>query len=368
MSKNFVTGFSLALALPLLPSTAHAVDVNNKLSIGGVLATTVQCQELSDAPGFSNTCETSAPFQPELSFRPTEADEVFFKLGFTTGEGINGNSPFVIAPWAADMEGDVKNINGRNRDTLLNAWYKHTFQSADDHQLGLSFGIIDATAYLDDNAFANDEFTQFMNPALTNGPNVFLPSYDLGAALEWDAGPWSWRAVVMDVGENDDGNSFSFYGVQAGYSVNNSLGTGNYRLVVAGASDDFLNPSGTQLESRAGALLSLDQEFGKVVGGWVRFGWQTDDAAVEYNAIYSGGLDFRGSAWGRPDDNIGIGYAYLNGGSLDIDKSLVAEAYYRWQLGEVLGLTADVQYQQDDYTTGNGPSGWMFGLRAAAEF
>jgi hypothetical protein len=368
MSNKLVTTFTLALAWPLLNTTAHAYDVNDKLSIGGVLATTVQCQELADAPGFSNTCETSAPFQPEFSFHPTEADEVFFKLGFAAGEGINGNSPFVIAPWAADMEGDVKNINGRNRDYLLNAWYKHTFQAADDRQLGLSFGIIDATAYLDENAYANDEYTQFMNPALTNGPNVFLPSYDLGAAVEWDAGAWSLRAVVMDVGENDDGNSFSFYGVQAGYRVNNQLGAGNYRLVIAGASDDFLDPTGTQLESRAGGLLSLDQEFGQVVGGWVRFGWQTDDAAVDYHAIYSGGLDFKGSAWGRPDDNIGIGYAYLHGGNLDIDTSHVAEAYYRWQLGEVLGLTADVQYQQDDYKTGGGPSGWMFGLRAAAEF
>jgi len=45
-----------------------------------VLASAVQCQNLSDAPGFSNTCEFAAPFQPEFSYRPTETDEVFFKL------------------------------------------------------------------------------------------------------------------------------------------------------------------------------------------------------------------------------------------------------------------------------------------------
>lgn len=368
MSKKLLSGFACALALPWLSTTAHAIEINDKLSLGGVLAMAVQCQALSDAPGFSNTCETSVPFQPEFSFRPTNADEVFFKLGFAAGEGINGHSPFVIAPWAADMEGDVKNINGRNRDTLLTAWYRHTFRLAGDHRLGASFGIIDATAYLDENAYANDEYTQFMNPALTNGPNVLLPSYDPGAAVEWDDGPWSLRAVVMDVGQIDNGNNFSFYGVQAGYSINNSLGVGNYRLVVAGASEDFLDPTGSQLESRAGALLSLDQAFGPAVGGWLRLGWQTDDAAVNYHAIYSGGLDFKGSAWGRPADNIGIGYAYLHGGNLAIDTSHVAEAYYRWQPGEVLGLTADVQYQQDDYKTGGGPSGWMLGLRAVAEF
>jgi porin len=291
MVKKIITG--VVLVFPLLKTTAHAYDVNDKFSVGGVLAVTVQCQNVSDAPGFSNTCETAAPFQPEFSFRPTPVDEVFFKLGFAAGKGINGKSPFEIPPWAADLEENVRNINGRERDYLLTAWYKRTFQLADSHRLGASFGIIDATDYLDKNAYANDEYTQFLNPALTNGPNVFLPSYDVGAALEWDDGPWSLRAVLMEVGENIDGNSFLFYGVQAGYAVQNALGTGNYRLVLAGASRDFLNPEGTQLENRAGALLSFDQAFGAVVGGWLRVGWQTEDAAVNYHAIFSGGWTSR---------------------------------------------------------------------------
>jgi len=359
---------SLALAWPLLNTTAHAYDVNDKLSLGGVLAGTIQCQNVSDAPGSSNTCEGAVPFQTELSFRPTEADEVFFKLGFAAGNGMNGKSPFVISPWAADLENDVRNINGRNRNYLLTAWYKHIFTVSDNHRLGTTFGIIDSTDYLDENAYANDEYTQFMNAALTNGPNVFLPSYDLGVALEWDTGPWSWRGVVMDIGENNDGNNFSFYGLQAGYRVNNKLGMGNYRLVIAGASRHFLNPEGIHLENRAGTLLSFDQEFGKVIGGWIRFGWQTDEAAVNYNAIYSGGIDIKGTAWGRGHDNIGLGFAYLNGGSLNIDKSQVTEAYYRWQLGEFLGLTADIQYQNYDYKVGQDPNGWTYNLRAAVEF
>jgi len=359
---------TLTLALAMLTTPALAYDINEKLSIGGVLAGAIQCQRLSDAPGFNNSCEGAVPFQPKFSIRPTEADEVFFKFGFAAGTGLNGNTPFNIAPWAADTEEDVKNINGRNRDYLLTAWYKHTFFFADDHQLGTTFGIIDATQYLDENAYANDEYTQFMNSALTNGPNVFLPSYDVGAALQWDAGPWALSAVLMNIGENDDGNNYNFYGLQAGYSVNNTLGTGHYRLVIAGASEDFLDPTGTRLENRRSLLLSFDQQFGRVVGGWLRLGWTSDDAAVDYGALYSGGLDIKGARWGRPADNIGLGYALLNGGNLNIGSSHIAEAYYRWQLGEVFGLTADVQYMQDDYKAGDGPRGWIFGLRATAEF
>ena len=239
-----------ALALLSISTSANAYDVNDQLSIGGILAGSIQCQELTDAPGYSNTCESQVPFQPELSFRPTDADEVFFKLGFAAGNGLNETSPFETSSWAAVTEDDLKNINGRNRDTLLTAWYKHTFNTGNDSSLGATFGIIDATAYLDENAYANDEYTQFMNAALTNGPNVFLPSFDIGAALEWAIDSWDIRAVLMNIGENDDGNEYDFYGFQAGYHLESSLGAGNYRLVIAGTSKDFLNPAGTQLKNR----------------------------------------------------------------------------------------------------------------------
>lgn len=368
MRNQYNVAFGQILALSMIATSAFAYEINKRLSIGGVLAGAIQCQNVSDAPGFRDTCTGAIPFQPELSFRPNRSDEVFFKLGFASSNGMNGSSPFVLAPWAADMEDDVKNINGRDRDYLLTAWYKHTFIFSDTQRLGATVGIIDSTDYLDENAYANDEYTQFMNPALTNGPNVFLPSYDFGAALEWDLGPWSLRGVYMDVGENDNGNSFSFYGLQGGYAVSNRLGAGNYRVAIAASSKNFLNPDGTHLEDRAGVVLSIDQEFGRVVGGWIRFGWQTDDAAVDYDAIYSGGIDIKGRPWGREDDNIGLGFAYLDGGSLDIDKSMVTEAYYRLQLGGGLGLTADIQHQDDDLKSDQGPSGWTFSMRAVVEF
>jgi len=368
MNFKYLTKLSMALFLSVMLTPVLAYEINDQLSIGGVLAGANQCQDISDAPGFSNTCEGAVPVQLEVSIRPTTADEVFLKLGYAAGNGMNGNSPFVIAPWAADLEDDLKNINGRNRDNLLTAWYKHTAIISDEHSVGFTFGIIDATDYLDENGYANDEYTQFMNSALTNGPNVFLPSYDMGAVLEWDNGSWSLRGVIMDIGKNDDSNNWSFYGLQAGYSVINSLGEGYYRVVIAGTSQDFLNTAGTELERHAGALLSISQELNKVMGVWIRFGRHYDDAAFNYNAIHSGGIDIKGAGWGRNNDNIGLGFAYLSDGNLNIDSSQLAEVYYRWQLGEVFGLTADIQYQNDDYKVGQGPNGWTYSLRAVAEF
>jgi hypothetical protein len=46
--------------------------------------------------------------------------------------------------------------------------------------------------------------------------------------------------------------------------------------------------------------------------------------------------------------NIGIGYAYLEGGNLDIESTQVVEAHYRLGVNEYLGGTADVRYMNLD--------------------
>ncbi len=360
------TTLATALAITGIGPSTYAYDVTDQLSISSLLGGTVQCQRLSNTDA-DDDCRAAVPLQPEISFHPDERNELAFKLGFADGNGLNNNSPFVISPWAADLEDDVKDINGNNRDYLLTAWYKHTLPLTEDSSLGATFGIIDSTDYLDDNAYANDEFTQFMNAALVNGPNARLPSYDGGGVLEWDTGPWSARAVYMNVNENDDGESFNFYGAQLGYTVVNTLGEGTYRVLVVSTSNDFFDNDGADQEKIQGASLSFDQRLSETLGGWLRFAWVDDDAAVDYDAIYSGGIDIQGGPWGRSDDNIGLGYGYLNGGNLDVDRSHVAEVYYRLVMNDYLALTADVQYMNDDLDDNDSPKGFIVGLRVVGE-
>ena len=356
------------LVLFLQAANALGIEITDKLSVEGVLAGAYQYQDLSDASDFSDTGRGAMSFQPEIIFRPTEKDELFAKLGFAAGNGLNAVSPFVLSPWAAALEDDVKDINGRNRDYLLNAWYKHTFQFSESHSLGLTGGIIDATDYLDQNTYSNDEYTQFMNEALVNAPNAFLPSYDVGGAVEWDIGNFEIAAVYMNIGENDDGNNFNYYGIELQYDLNISLGEGGYRMILSYGSEDFLDPTGQNLESRSILLFSFDQKFGEIIGAWTRFGFQDDRAAVNYENIFSGGIDISGSLWGRQEDNMGIGYAYLDGGNQDIDKTQVAEAYVRFLLHKYFALTLDVQYMRDELKSSEGPKGFIYGIRVAAHF
>lgn len=365
---------ALAGALP-----AQAYDLNDNLVVGGVLAAVGQCQRVSarlpDGSGgladSGDECRGAMPFQLEVSLRPDEHNEFFLKLSFAVDNGLSAVSPWTLAPWAADLEHDVQDVNGRGREYLLAAWYKHTFTIGDDSRLGATIGILDSTDYLDGNAYANDEYSQFMNEAFVNSGSYGLPSHDAGAAVEWASGPWSLNTVAINVGEDDDGNDFSFWGVQAGYAVGTTFGAGNYRLIVAGASSDFLDPDGIREEGRLAWGLSLDQQLGEAIGAFLRVTWREDEAAVDYRAVYAGGLDFNGGAWGREGDNIGIGYAWLDGGNGDIDGSRVAEAYYRAAVNDYLALTADVQYLKDDRIGSapgqEDPQGWVVGLRLTAE-
>ena len=108
-----------------------SLEIFDKISVGGVAAGAYQYQSVDDAPGFDDTGRGAFVFQPEIGFALTDADEIFTKFGFAAGNALNDAavSPFIFAPWAADLEDDVKDINGRNRDYLLAAWYKHTFTS-----------------------------------------------------------------------------------------------------------------------------------------------------------------------------------------------------------------------------------------------
>jgi hypothetical protein len=358
----------ISMAVVVIKAQVLAFEVTNELSIGGVLAGAYQYQDISGAPGFEDTGRGAVPFQPEISYTATDKDEFFAKFGFASGNGLNEVSPFVLAPWAADLEDDVRDINGRNRDYLLTVWYKHTFHFGDVNKLGLTGGLIDATDYLDDNAYSNDEYTQFMNEALVNGPNAFLPSYDIGGALELDIGDVSLRGVVMGIGSNDDGNAFTFYGIQLGYNLKTFLGEGNYRVLVDWTSEDFLDPDAVRKQSRRCVIFSFDQELGEILSGWLRFGRQDDDAAVNFESIYSGGINISGKLWGRESDNIGVGYGYLDGGNLHIDKTQVAEGYIRFLLNDYFAFTLDLQYMRDDIKNGESTKVWIYGLRLTAEF
>jgi len=348
-------------------AATQAYDVTEYFSVSGVLAGAVQCQVILNEGQAGNECDGALPFQPELSLRPWESGELFVKLGFAWGNGLNDDSPFELEAWAADLQDAVEDVNG-HWAYLLNAWYLHRFRFRQDMELELTLGVIDPSDYLGENVYANDEYTQFMNQGLINGNKSFVTSYNPGGAAVLELGRWSVTAVAMWGNEPQSAEPFGFFGGQLIYRHESSLGEGIYRVMITGTGKSFPDPSEASLESRGSGLLSLDQAFGDTVGVFLRMGWISEDAAVLYRAIYSGGINLVGRSWGREVDAVGLGYAYLPGGNLDIESTHLVERYYRWVPHRLFELTADIQYMKDTHVDGTEPSGFIFGLRGAVPF
>lgn len=341
---------------------AAAAELGGGWTVDLVAAAALQCP-FAAPEGADLRCGAAAPVQPELRFSPAAAHGLGVRLGFAAGNGLEGDSPFVIPLWAADLEDGVRDINGGRRDFLLTAWYRFAADLGDDDRLRLTAGIIDGTDFLDGNAFANDEYTQFMNGALVNGPNGFVPSYEPGAAVRWDTGAWSLRAVYMRAGAGETGGRHHYFGGEAGLALHNRFGQGNVRLVLQGTSSDFAAADGPGRAALRSWVLSVDQELGDRLGLWARFGFQDAEAAILFRSLYSGGLSLHGRTWNRARDQLGIGLAVLPGGNLDVDDAHVFELYYRAELNPRLAATLDLQHVRQSLREGTSDSAWVAGLR-----
>nr|VFJ87477.1 MAG: porin [Candidatus Kentron sp. H]VFJ89111.1 MAG: porin [Candidatus Kentron sp. H]VFJ95801.1 MAG: porin [Candidatus Kentron sp. H] len=358
----------LALALPFSTS---ALEITDNFSIDATLTGVFQHGEFSGA-GIDDTGRGTVVTDIGVNFQPTERDEFDLVVSFSAGDALNDASPYSAHPlYADDLENDLEDINGRGRDYLLTAWYKHTFALSEETSLGLTGGIISATGYVDDNKYANDEVSQFMNEAFVNNTLMVPPDFDTGIAAELDVGSrWSARGVWMSSktdmgpGGEDALETYNYFAGQLGFHTE----SGNYRLVVQGTGDDFADPTGTKTENLSSIGLSLDRRFTDTLGAFARFGWQNDDATVSHDALYSGGINISGKLWGRADDEAGFGYARLDGGNDGIEKTDIVEGYVKFQLSEYADLSLDIQYLDEETAGESNPHGFVYGVRVNGYF
>jgi len=309
--------YLILLILLSFPFSAFSADITDWLSVSGT-ATTVY-QVLNNAQGdVHNKDRASGVIDLNVSLKPTKNDEFFLRASFAKGSGFHSegaNYPFHLSPNADDLFVDLHNINGHSRDHLQEFWYAHRFSIQKDISLKLTAGIIDSSAFIDDNAYAADELGQFMNEVLVHNPLANLPSYDGGAVAEFEAGNFHIRVVGMqskNENEEMDVRNYNWIGAQIGYKWENALGEGNYRCYGYTTNKRFENWDTDSYKTLKGVGLSFDQQLIKeTLGAFLRAGWQDDSAIIDYNKMVSFGLNLNGSVWGRKNDELGVGYAYL---------------------------------------------------------
>lgn len=363
-----ITTFSLPI--PLL-----AYDFTSSFSIEGTITAVGQHAELDnvfneDGNKVSDTTRSAIAIDIGANYQPTENDEFQLTFSGAEGEAINGLEAFSLAPFADDLEEDLTDINSSGRNHLLEAWYKHTFNFNDQTSLGLSLGIIGSSGFIDDNEYANDEVSQFMNDIFVNNTLANLPDNDTGVALEFETGLWSLKAVAMQ-SENDDRNDYNYYAVQVGHHVTTRWGAGNYRLYWYTTDDEFIDRDDTGKDKLSGFGLSIDQQINESTGFFARIGVQDDNVPVDHDKMFSFGLSIAGTSWGRADDTIGAGVAFLEGAnrkSSEINDTTALEAYYKYIFSDYFDLTADIQWVEDDLRKEKDTEGIIAGIRLNVNF
>ncbi len=263
-------------------------------------------------------------------------------------------------------------------------WYARTFDLPGNSTLKTTLGIIDATAFIDQNRFANDELTQFMNEAFVNNPLANLVSYDYGVAVEWSKGPFSLALLGMQskTDENEDPRfdkkTYNYYAAQVGYKLETSLGEGNYRVFVFTTNKRFPDWDGEKKKALKGWGISIDQDIIKdTLGVFARAGFQDDDAEIDYKSMYSLGLNYKFKPFGVKNVELGVGYAYLKAPSKneELKHTQAVEAYLSVPIYEkeklfASHLTFDWQWMKDRLKYEENPEnkGHIFGVRLNLTF
>jgi high affinity Mn2+ porin len=299
----------------------------------------------------------------------------------------------------------------------------------DRSRLTFTIGRFSSKDLFDNNRYANDPRTQFMNWALMANAAWDYPSdslgYTTGIAVELSHPKWALRYGFFQLpnqrngftaesqylmwpgdGSAGDGQFWQDWGMvvehERRFTINDHPGAirllgylnqgpfGNYQaaLYVPDANISLTQASGRHTY---GFGLNLEQEITKNIGVFSRLGWNNGQNEAwmftDVNHTGSLGIVVKGEAWNRPDDTVGLagvisgisnsnqlylgagGLGILDGdGALNYAEEKVLEAYYDGKIAKHLRGALDYQFVADPaFNSARGPVS-VFGIRLHFEY
>jgi high affinity Mn2+ porin len=275
----------------------------------------------------------------------------------------------------------------------------------------------------DGNDYAEDPRLDFLNWSIWAAGAFDYPADRLGLtwgfSAELNQPTWAVRAGYFLVGNQPNANTFDMHLFSRGGYVGElelrfkpfdrpgvlrfgswltSTYSGSYDQAVLLASqapgytaNDFIAQT-RRSRTKYGLYLNLQQELTDDIGLFGRFSWNDGRSEIgaftDIDRSVSLGLSIKGTAWGRPDDRIGIAGSinnisgphinYLAAGGLGVlvgDGQLpvyasenVFEAYYGFRIAKGIVATADYQFLGNPaYNGQRGPAN-VFSGRLSARF
>jgi high affinity Mn2+ porin len=335
---------------------------------------------LSSAAANSYSLTTTAYLGYRLASSASSSTELYFNPELVQGAALSN-----LTGLAGLSNGELQKTSG-DKPTLYRArLFTRTTWGLDERmneRMALTLGNFAANDVFDQNSYAHDARTQFVNWSfLTHGAYDYAADargYSWGASLEYIQPSWALRAGRFLQPKESNGLAlnpriFDSYGDQIEWEQSNASG-GKWRALVfrnvanMGSFSDTLARSqvtGTspvidtirRKQSKLGWGIAIEQPLGKNWGGFARLaahdGKTETYAFAEIDRSFSAGLVLGGASWQRPQDQMGValamnglskshrdylaagGYGFFVGdGRLNYQAERILESYYRLQWGK----------------------------------
>ena len=289
--------------------------------------------------------------------------DLFFTAGiaqytvfFADIVGLSGSPPDAEIPSLTLLNGYTARLVRQNEINLREAWLRTELFG---QRLALSAGRLDLTNYFDQNAFANDETTQFISDALVNNQMLGLSSNGTGVATEFDPKNGLRFKFGFQQSNNDATNlSDSMYTLsEVGYTFTPfALPEGSYRV--------WFRTDNTSPSIRTGVGVSVDQKLTPIVGVFGRYGSQETDSVRD--RFYSAGVSFQNGLVVSPQDTWGIGFSHMD--LATGYKENLTEGYYNFRLTDRLRLSFHLTHVYDQPEGGSNFGYLLPGVRFQAAF
>jgi high affinity Mn2+ porin len=262
----------------------------------------------------------------------------------------------------------------------------------DVSRLTLTLGRMSAKDIFDNNAYANDSRTQFMNWALMANEAWDYPGdslgYITGFTAELNQPQWAIRYGIFQMPKVSNGTALDSHFLEAWgmvteferrYKIGGHPGTlrllgflnhahmGSYQAAL----DNPIRPADIAATRayryKYGFGLNLEQELAKNIGTFARLGWSDGENEAwvfsDVDRTATLGLSVKGEFWNRPNDTIGIagvvngisrvhrdflaagGTGILAGdGALTYGLEEILETYYDFAVWKTIHATLDCQF------------------------
>ncbi|MCW8087591.1 carbohydrate porin [Sabulicella glaciei] len=282
-------------------------------------------------------------------------------------------------------------------------------------RITITAGKMSVWDIFDDNRYAHDPRTQFLNWAHVGGAAFDYAAdargWTPGVAVEWENGSWGVRVGAFQVARRVNGlfmdpaltRAWQVLGqIDRFYQINGRPGAlrltygasrarqSTWGEIFRNGFDAFeQNPAGYRLKNNLS--LGWEQEVTDDLGVFARLSWNDGRTQnwmfTEMDRAVSGGASLRGLRWNRPEDTVGLaanvgwisdgrrqyleqgGIGFITGdGRLNYRPEIVTEAYYDARVAPGVNIAANYQFVANPaYNADRGPV-HLFALRLRVGF